>query len=244
MRGYMTAWLQPNADMTIHETHIQSLIQQGMENDAYISKDIPKLSYIGIRDTTSTSDPTATNTTVVAGVAEEANKGTTASGALESDDNKPPALTIGLTVFFVAFAVVAALVAMYVKRRKGSTMTTRGPIREEEDSAGLSPLPPPPAPVMMDPDDVNLLPATEKFDMRSIHSVDSDELSNTDDTEDYMDDEVVVDTLEDFDLEDGKNNRRRTAGSSLAAMGVASTVVTSLSGSPTLTADGDRKAIP
>lgn len=93
-----------------------------------------------------------------------------------------------------------------------------------------------PVVMMEDPDDIHLLPATEKFDMRSIHD-DEDESSAR--TEDYEEDETFSDrsgsrrsdgdgdgsdVCRDGDVE----NSASMVSSSLAAMGVASTVVTNM----------------
>ena len=198
MRGYMTAWLQPNADMIVTEQKILSLIRKGMEDDTYTNNEVQKLSYIGVRDT---KDGSVSST-----VTNEAKKKT------ELESKNPPLLAIGLAVFFFALALTVAF-TLYVKRRRNSS---------EAIQETLSPPPPTSA---IDPDDINLLPSHEKMDMRSVHSAESD-VSTEDATEAYTHEEDRQERVED-DLEE--QQQRATAGSTLAAMGVASTVVTNMS---------------
>jgi len=238
MRGYMTAWLAHDADPLVNERSLLSLIEKGMQSGSYttpilatdpnstVGSDpiaIINLHYIGPRDTKND------------GVSSIEQGNETDNAELEA--NNPPFLAIGFSVFFTALAL-AALLGLYVlrKRRREAGLADDAHLDNGANNANANHANRAPVVMMEDPDDIHLLPATEKFDMRSIHD-DEDESSAR--TEDYEEDETFSDrsgSRRSDDDGDGSDvcrdgdveNSASMFSSSLAAMGVASTVVTNM----------------
>ena len=93
------------------------------------------------------------------------------SQELEASENGPPLLAIGLSLFFVAFALAIAL-GVYVRRkRRNRRYFSDGPNESNIAAQALEvDVEQPPA----DPDDMQLLPSPDKMDMRSVFSSEQD----------------------------------------------------------------------
>ena len=192
------------------------------------------------------------------------------------NDDGPPLLAVGLSLFFIAFAL-AIILGVYIRRkRRNKRFFSDGPDDMNNNTslaaqAALAVDTAKPA----DPDDVQLLPSPDKLDMRSVYSSEDGETTDVE-TENYTygtttnDKEATskygtlyggyygdgglginqsLTSAATEDYSDMNNNASRaTAGdgntpkygnttsgskmSGLAAMGVASTLVTTLSNGP------------
>ena len=93
------------------------------------------------------------------------------SQELEASENGPPLLAIGLSLFFVAFAL-AIVLGVYVRRkRRNRRYFSDGPNESNIAAQALEvDVEQPPA----DPDDMQLLPSPDKMDMRSVFSSEQD----------------------------------------------------------------------
>jgi len=93
------------------------------------------------------------------------------SQELEASENGPPLLAIGLSLFFVAFAL-AIVFGVYVRRkRRNRRYFSDGPNESNIAAQALEvDVEQPPA----DPDDMQLLPSPDKMDMRSVFSSEQD----------------------------------------------------------------------
>jgi len=178
MRGYMTAYHSntSNAD----ETHAQllALIENGMQNDLYTNDDVVKASYIGVRDDDASQEEQSSQDGNVGdgnggGNINAATGGPNLDGAKGtettdgSDTGGLPLLTIGIAVTLLALALAVILV-VYLRKKRRSMLFTDGP----NDMGNNDPtsLAAQDAEIPSDPDDVQLLPALDKLDMRSVHS--------------------------------------------------------------------------
>lgn len=194
------------------------------------------------------------------------------------NDDGPPLLAVGLSLFFIAFAL-AIILGVYIRRkRRNKRFFSDGPDDMNNNNntslaaqAALSVDTAKPA----DPDDVQLLPSPDKLDMRSVYSSEDGETTDVE-TENYTygtttnDKEATskygtlyggyygdgglginqsLTSAATEDYSDMNNNASRATGgdgntpkygnttsgskmSGLAAMGVASTLVTTLSNGP------------
>ena len=93
------------------------------------------------------------------------------SQELEASEDSPPLLAIGLSLFFVAFAL-AIVLGVYVRRkRRNRRYFSDGPNESNIAAQALEvDVEQPPA----DPDDMQLLPSPDKMDMRSVFSSEQD----------------------------------------------------------------------
>ena len=93
------------------------------------------------------------------------------SQELEASEDGPPLLAIGLSLFFVAFAL-AIVLGVYVRRkRRNRRYFSDGPNESNIAAQALEvDLEQPP----VDPDDMQLLPSPDKMDMRSVFSSEQD----------------------------------------------------------------------
>ena len=183
--------------------------------------------------------------------------GPTVDGAKTTDptdptaSDGPPLLAVGIALFAMA-SLLAIFLAVYVRRKRRSRYFSDGPSDDEAGAGQNGQSAPPQAAFedLRDPDDVQLLHSSDKWDMRSVYS----EGTSTCDTENHtyenynkakendatskygqlyggnygnggVDDMVgtqSVDTLEQND--GGETPKMGNSVSALAAMGVASTL--------------------
>ena len=179
----------------------------------------------------------------------------------DKDDGGRRPLVAGGIALFVLAIVLAALLVMYHRKRKGRVRYSDGPLRTNGDvsssSSSSTTIVAHRAPsslnaTVRDPDDVQLLPSSEKLDMRSVAVSDDDtenySMREYDDGEDCdaddgwagrgyatgnatRDSNIVQNPTEDYSDDnavvsagaDGTTSRR---SSDLAAMGMASMLVT------------------
>ena len=195
------------------------------------------------------------------------------------NDDGPPLLAVGLSLFFIAFAL-ATILGVYIRRkRRNKRFFSDGPDDMNNNNNNTSLAAQAALAVdtakLADPDDVQLLPSPDKLDMRSVYSSEDGETTDVE-TENYTygtttnDKEATskygtlyggyygdgglginqsLTSAATEDYSDMNNNASRatrgdgntpkygntTSGSKmsgLAAMGVASTLVTTLSNGP------------
>ena len=166
------------------------------------------------------------------------------SQELEASENGPPLLAIGLSLFFVAFAL-AIVLGVYVRRkRRNRRYFSDGPNESNIAAQALEvDVEQPP----VDPDDMQLLPSPDKMDMRSVFSSEQDvaELETENYESKYGDlyggtygdggKDMMLQTVQTAPTEDYTNIEstptKETSNvskySGLAAMGAASTFVAS-----------------
>ena len=93
------------------------------------------------------------------------------SQELEASENGPPLLAIGLSLFFVAFALAIVLGVWVRRKRRNRRYFSDGPNESNIAAQALEvDVEQPPA----DPDDMQLLPSPDKMDMRSVFSSEQD----------------------------------------------------------------------
>ena len=267
MRGYMTAWLPPQSSNTESvEVQLLTLIEDGMADDSYTNSDVVKAVYVGERDD-GASDGAIVADDAGAGTGNDASPdmGSTTNNAVAAKgtetneleaESGPPLLAIGLSLFFIAFAM-AIFLGVYIRRKRRSQYFTDGPndMGNSNSLAAQAALANNDHQPEADPeDDIHLLPTHDKMDMRSVYS-DETESYNYDDYQknkeattpskygnltggQYGDGGAdIFNTLTSTTMDygdQGENNENTTtksgnghvggAGSSLAAMGVASTL--------------------
>ena len=195
------------------------------------------------------------------------------------NDDGPPLLAVGLSLFFIAFAL-ATILGVYIRRkRRNKRFFSDGPDDMNNNNNNTSLAAQAALAVdtakLADPDDVQLLPSPDKLDMRSVYSSEDGETTDVE-TENYTygtttnDKEATskygtlyggyygdgglginqsLTSAATEDYSDMNNNASRATGgdgntpkygnttsgskmSGLAAMGVASTLVTTLSNGP------------
>lgn len=220
VRGYMTVWSE-NSDIS---SVLQS-IESGMDKGNYEADNIVKVVYKGV-PTEEKLQQTGTNLATEASV-------TTRAQSVDGSTNssgKTVFLPIGITVFAVAMAWMAFFV---VRRRKNYDRNGPKPNRTQPLQTQLE------APPTMDlDDDINLLPSTEKLDMRPINETDSDTASAGRGSMDQIDepdaeDDTPMKKIDDEDLQsvessvfsqENESVESGSAASGLAAMGAASTL--------------------
>lgn len=258
----MTAWLPSSTNLFDTDeddtsesikAEILSYIEQGMGSDAYLTDDITKVVYVGERADIAMqegggNDYGAADAASVSNVVESANVETATENADDDGDRRP--LVAGGVALFVLAIVFAALLVAYHRRRK-RVRYSDGPSSTNDDVPSSAPNQVPPNTITRDPDDVQLLPSSDKLDMRSVISDDDtenysmreyDDDDENDDAEDEWagryatrttrDANIVHDSTEDYSDDNavaggghrGDGTSRRS--SDLAAMGIASMLVT------------------
>lgn len=252
MRGRMTAWLLnslSSVELAQKETELLEYIESGMTSDSYTSGNVLKATYVGARTSSSSAQQgvvhSINNADGGGGKSEAVGIATTATVETtnKSNTSDKSLLAGGIILLIVAIGFIGLLLAY--KRKHNRKFYSDGP--EEDDltnpsaaaaAAGRCDI------VSRDPDDVQLLPSPDKMDLRSIHSSDSILLSDAE-TENYSHHDEDEDDGwskrydakygEDYSDQSNRNNdakkgtqtpvARISAGSELAAMGMASTLV-------------------
>ena len=239
MRGRMTAYL-PSAisayELGQKEMELLSYIESDMS--FYTNEDISKVIYIGSRPTTSTISTNGSSANSVGGVIVGNNAAVvtpSGSGSPSSNSTGKSGISLligGIVLSIVSIALIIIMLVVYKRRR---CRNSRDYQFENDINGGgggggggrdvLSRY----------PDDIQLLPNPDKLDLRSVHSKDS--ILSDADTENYsyVDDEGeevdyidrAIDYMDDAITKGGSNTNIRS--SELAALGMASTLVTARS---------------
>ena len=229
MRGRMTAYL-PSTTSSIEllekEKELLSYIQSDMS--AYTNEDISKVVYIGSRPTsTSNSGDNSVGGVIVGTAAIATPSSESASSSMSSGGGKSGISLLfgGIALFIVSIALIVMLVVY--KRRRRRNHQAENDTNEGKGGRDI---------LSRDPDDIQLLPNPDKLDLRSVHSKDS--ILSDADTENYsyVDDEGeevdyidrVIDYIDDTIATKGGSNTN-IKSSELAALGMASTLITARS---------------
>eukprot|EP00956_Cyclotella_meneghiniana_P013710 scaffold19997_cov84-Cyclotella_meneghiniana.AAC.4 len=236
VRGYMTVWSE-NDDVS---SVLQS-IESGMKNGSYPSDNVVKMVYMGVPNEEELQTETADVTI-----------DTNAAQAIDDSPDSSSSMSIFLPVGISIFALVLACLAIFIiRRRKHNDRNGPKPDQSEPLQSQLQ------APPTMDlDDDINLLPSTEKIDMRPINDTDSDtESAGAADEGDKNAPMKEVDVEEcsvetsvksdkssvqsgsesgsgDLSVFSDEEEESLESGSGLAAIGVASTLASRRVGSP------------
>lgn len=228
MRGKMTAYLPSTIsadELSQKELELLSYIESDMSS--YTSEDISNVVYIGSRPTTTTSTSTSDSANSVGGVIVGNTAIVTPS---ESGSKSGISLLIGgIVLSIVAIALIIMLV-VYKRRRSHSNHQAENDNNfHHSGEAGGG------GGQLRDPDDIQLLPNPDKLDLRSVYSKDS--IFSDADTENYsyVDDvgeevdyiDRAIDYMDDTIANGGSNTNIKS--SELAALGMASTLVTARS---------------
>jgi len=182
MRGYMTAYHPNSSSPDETQAQLLALIEHGMQNDSYTNDDVVKASYVGQREDDASQEEQSSQDGNVddgngGGNANAATGGPNLDGAkgTETTDGANtgglpgglPLLAIGIAIILLALSL-AVLLVVYLRKKRRSRLHTDGP----NDMGNNDPnsLAAQDAEMPSDPDDVQLLPAMDKLDMRSVHS--------------------------------------------------------------------------
>lgn len=182
MIGYMTAYHPNSSNADETQAQLLALIENGMQNDLYTNDDVIKASYVGQREDDASQEEQSSQDGNVGdgnrgGNANAATGGPNLDGAkgTETTDGSDtgglpgglPLLAIGIAVILLALTL-AVLLVVYLRKMRRSRLYTDGP----NDMGNNDPnsLAAQDAEMPSDPDDVQLLPALDKLDMRSVHS--------------------------------------------------------------------------
>ena len=216
----MTVWSESSDISSV----LQS-IESGMNKGSYQADNIVKVVYKGVpsEEQLQRTEADLTTDANVASRAQSVDGSTNSSG-------KSVFLPIGITVFAIAMAWMAFFV---VRRRKNDDRNGPKPDRTQPLQTQLE------APPTMDlEDDINLLPSTEKLDMRPINETDSDTASAGRGSMDQIDD-IPMKQIDDEDIhsvessvfsQENESVESGSAASGLAAMGAASTLALRMGG--------------
>lgn len=123
IKGFMTAYVEPNSDAEAANTKLLSLIEEGMASGAYTDDNIIKTSYIGTRSVAIAGD--TVDDTKIPVISE--------IQVLPLNEKDPPILAIGLSAFLLVFAALMLLCAFFVHRRKKNIEETYNESVQQQD---------------------------------------------------------------------------------------------------------------